>query len=97
MHVELAISSAPKKEGNFLIHPDLKIGAINLDINKLRIFNSPELQLGERIPQHITELEPIINHTTTACLAGLEMTIKQHIHKYLMLNIPIFVVELINI
>jgi len=35
--------------GDFLIHPDLKIGAIDLDMIKLGIFNSPELQLGEGI------------------------------------------------
>ena len=36
----------PKKKD---IHLDLKIGAIDLDMNKLSIFNSPELQLGESI------------------------------------------------
>jgi hypothetical protein len=36
------------KEGSWIFfYPDLKIGAIDLENNKLFIFNSPELQLGE--------------------------------------------------
>jgi len=50
-----------KKDGKYLIHPDLKILAIDLDMNKLIIFTSPKLQLGERILQLILRLLPIIS------------------------------------
>jgi hypothetical protein len=52
-----------EKKGKFLIYPDLKIGAIDPDMNKSGVFNSPELQLGERILPLISGLYPIINLT----------------------------------
>jgi hypothetical protein len=52
-----------EKKGKFLIYPDFKIGAIDPDMNKSGVFNSPELQLGERILPLISGLYPIINLT----------------------------------